>query len=91
MKFNLSQNYPNPFNPETKIKYSLPGGDGIYSKVNLVVYDVTGRLVAVIVDMEQKSGTYEVNFNSNSLSSGIYFYKITAGKYTETKKMMLLK
>jgi len=90
-RFNLSQNYPNPFNPETKIRYSLPGGEGIYMNVKLMVYDVTGRLAAIIVDMEQEPGTYEVKFNANSLSSGIYFYKISAGNYTETKKMMLIK
>jgi hypothetical protein len=85
--FSLSQNYPNPFNPETKIKYSIPNG----GEVSLKMYDVTGRLVANIVDQNQKAGVYEASFNAKHLSSGVYIYRLTAGNYTDTKKMILVK
>ena len=85
--FNLSQNYPNPFNPATKITYSIPNE----SQVNLKIYDVMGREVAVLVNGRQQAGTYEVNFNAASLASGTYFYKLTAGDFVSVKKMILLK
>ncbi|MCC6865484.1 MAG: T9SS type A sorting domain-containing protein [Ignavibacteria bacterium] len=86
-KFTLSQNYPNPFNPSTTIKYSLPKGEN----VKLVVYDALGREVKTLVNEFKNSGVYSVNFDASSLSSGIYFYKIEAGSFTETKKMLLVK
>ena len=85
--FNLSQNYPNPFNPATKITYSIPNE----LQVNLKIYDVMGREVAVLVNGRQQAGTYEVNFNAASLASGTYFYKLTAGDFVSVKKMILLK
>jgi photosystem II stability/assembly factor-like uncharacterized protein len=91
LNFSLSQNYPNPFNPETKIKYSLPGNNELYNEVLLLVFDVSGKLAAKIVNTEQRSGVYEVNFDANNLSSGVYFYKLDAGKFSETKKMILVK
>ncbi|HMU41935.1 MAG TPA: T9SS type A sorting domain-containing protein [Ignavibacteriaceae bacterium] len=85
--FNLAQNYPNPFNPSTKIRYSVP----ISEFVTLKVYDVLGNEVAALVNEEKPAGTYEVNFNASQLSSGIYFYKLQAGSFVETKKMILLR
>lgn len=87
VKFELQQNYPNPFNPETRISYSL----GEKSLVTLKVYDITGREVSVLVNSEQGAGDYDVNFNAGKLSTGIYFYTITTGSYTDTKKMVLIK
>ncbi|MCU0344147.1 MAG: T9SS type A sorting domain-containing protein [Ignavibacterium sp.] len=92
--FSLEQNYPNPFNPSTKIRYSIPnvtlsGVEG--SRVQLKVYDLLGNEVATLVNEEKPSGVYEVDFNASNLSSGIYFYKLTAGAFTQTKKMTVLK
>ena len=87
-KFLLSQNYPNPFNPETIIEYALPTD----ALVSLTVYDMLGREVTSLVIGEyQKAGNYSVKFNGADIPSGIYFYKITAGNFTQTKKMILLK
>ena len=85
--FSLTQNYPNPFNPVTKIKYRLPE----LSKVRLTVYDVLGREIKVLVDQEKPAGTYEIEFDGTNLPTGVYFYRIEAGKYSDTKKLMLLK
>ncbi len=96
-QFCLSQNYPNPFNPTTTIKYSIPGvisippGRERNLNVQLNVYDVLGNQVATLVNEEKTAGNYEVEFNATGLSSGIYYYKLTAGNYSETKKMILLK
>jgi uncharacterized lipoprotein YddW (UPF0748 family) len=86
-KFMLEQNYPNPFNPTTSIEYSVPSSE----YVSLKVYDVLGNEVASLVNENKTAGNYRVDFNASTLSSGVYFYKITAGNYTETKKMMLIK
>lgn len=85
--FELGQNYPNPFNPSTKIKYSVPAA----GYVSLKVFNALGQLVGTVVDFEQASGVYEVNFNAYGLSSGMYFYTLSTGNYTMTKKMMLVK
>jgi hypothetical protein len=85
--FNLSQNYPNPFNPSTVISYRLP----VTSFVTLKVYDILGREVATLVNEEKPSGEYEVEFDGSALPSGIYFYQLKAGEYSETRKMILLK
>ncbi len=85
--FSLSQNYPNPFNPSTKISYTVP----VDSKVSLKVYDILGNLVETLVDEQKEAGYYEVNFNGSALSSGIYFYTISADNFNQTKKMTLLK
>ena len=85
--YNLSQNYPNPFNPSTVISYQLP----VIGFVTLKVYDILGREVATLVNEEKPAGEYEVEFNGTNLPSGIYFYQIKAGNYSETKKMVLLK
>ena len=85
--FGLEQNYPNPFNPETKIKYSIKEP----SKVTLKVYDILGREIAILINDNKPSGTYELNWNAANLPSGCYFYKLTAGNYTAVKKMIYLK
>ena len=85
--FSISQNYPNPFNPTTKIKFAIPEA----SSVKIKVYNILGQEVSTVLNQEMKSGSYEVDFNGAKLSSGVYFYTITAGKYTATKKMLLLK
>lgn len=87
-KFELSQNYPNPFNPTTKINFSLPKD----SKVTLKIFDITGREVARLLNNEFKQADYyTIDFNAFNLSSGVYFYKLEADNFIETKKMMLLK
>ena len=89
--YELAQNYPNPFNPITKIRYSIPNvGSGLAQTV-LKVYDVLGNEVATLVDEFREAGSYEVEFDASSLSSGIYFYKLHSGSFVEIKKMLLLK
>jgi hypothetical protein len=86
--FALMQNYPNPFNPTTTIRFNIPKA----SPVTIKVYNVTGQLVATLANNEMATvGTKEVTFNATNLSSGIYFYTIQAGSFTDTKKMMLVK
>ena len=86
-EYTLHQNYPNPFNPNTVIKYTLPKK----TYVKLSVFDVLGEEVAVLVNEVKQSGTYEKEFDASRLASGTYFYKLTAGDFTQTKKMMLVK
>jgi hypothetical protein len=85
--FNLSQNYPNPFNPTTIIKYSLPEKNQVIIKI----YNVLGSEVVTLVNEVKPAGNYEVNFNASGLSSGVYYYSISAGKFNATKKMILIK
>ena len=85
--FKLSQNYPNPFNPATQIRFSIPAS----GFVNMSVFDFSGRKVAELVNGTKPSGEYVVDFNASGLSSGVYFYRLTAGDFTEVKKMTLLK
>ncbi|MCS7211837.1 MAG: T9SS type A sorting domain-containing protein [Chloroherpetonaceae bacterium] len=85
--FALFQNYPNPVNPSTTIRYALPTA----AMVSLKVYDVLGREVATLVSERQAAGEYAVPFNATGLASGVYFYRLQAGSYVETKKMMLAK
>jgi photosystem II stability/assembly factor-like uncharacterized protein len=99
--YSLRQNYPNPFNPSTTIRYTIPSvtlspdQNGINSvegsRVQLQVYDVLGNEVATLVNEEKPAGSYEVTFDASSLTSGVYFYKISAGSFIQTKKMLLLK
>ncbi len=86
-EFSLYQNYPNPFNPSTQIRFDV-AKKGF---VSLKIYDVTGKLVNTIVNRNLEAGKYAEDFNAGNLPSGIYFYKIVATDYTETKKMMLIK
>ena len=94
LTFSLEQNYPNPFNPVTMIKYQISE----LSFVTIKVYDVLGNEIETLVDEYKLAGTYEVEFNAAShsgevrnLTSGVYFYKLVAGSFVETKKMLLLK
>jgi hypothetical protein len=85
--YSLKQNYPNPFNPTTTISYTIPLG----SQVHLKVYDILGREVVELVNKEQKPGEYKVSFDASNYASGVYFYRIEAGSYIKTLKMMLIK
>jgi hypothetical protein len=85
--FRLSQNYPNPFNPATKINYVVP----VSGRVTITVYDVLGREVAAVLNEDLEPGTYQAVFDGSSLSSGVYYYKMTAGAFSQTRKMMLVK
>lgn len=83
----LSQNYPNPFNPSTKIKFAIPAS----GNVNITVYDNLGKEVTTVLNRELAAGQYTENFDASRLSSGVYFYRITAGSFVQTKKMILLR
>jgi hypothetical protein len=85
--YKLFQNYPNPFNPSTKISYSIPETD----LVTLKVYDVLGNEVATLVSENKPVGSYEIEFDGSELTSGVYFYRLQAGSFIETKKMILMK
>ena len=87
LSFSLSQNYPNPFNPSTKIDFSVPTG----TFVSLKVYDLLGREVAMIVSEALTPGSYQVTFNGASVASGTYFYRLQAGEFVQTKKLVLQK
>lgn len=83
----LFQNYPNPFNPVTTISYSIPK----ISQVELEVYDIVGREIAILVNEIKDQGNYKVTFDASKLNSGIYFYTIKAGDFVSTKKLIVLK
>jgi len=86
-EYSLGQNYPNPFNPETQIKYAIPKT----SFVNLTVFNEIGEVVYILLNTEQRPGTYQVSFNGEGLSTGIYFARISTENFVSTIKMMLLK
>jgi hypothetical protein len=92
-KFSLLQNYPNPFNPVTEIKFSLAKSETnqVKSLTRLIIYDVLGREVTTLVNEELAPGTYEVDWNASNFGSGVYYYMLTAGNFTETKKMVLIR
>ncbi|MCC6256038.1 MAG: T9SS type A sorting domain-containing protein, partial [Ignavibacteriaceae bacterium] len=79
--------FPNPFNPSTTIRYQIPQ-DGI---VTLKIYDILGSEVATLVNEQKAAGKYEINFNASNFASGVYIYKIQAGSFNSSKKLMLLK
>lgn len=85
--FKLFQNYPNPFNPITKIKYSIP----ISELVKIKVYNILGKEIKTLLNEYKQAGTYKIGFDASNLPSGVYFYKIISGDYSESKKMILLK
>jgi len=85
--YKLSQNFPNPFNPSTTIKYSV----AVRGMVMLQVYNAVGQLAEELVNETQDAGVYEIRFDASALSSGVYFYKLTAGSYTDSKKMTLIR
>jgi hypothetical protein len=99
-EFRLFQNYPNPFNPSTKIKFQIPlnkakpgsdvGGERGLS-VRLIVYDILGRDIATLVNERLKPGTYEVEWEASNFPSGVYFYKLQAESFKQTKRMVLIK
>lgn len=86
-EFTLQQNYPNPFNPGTNIQYTV----GSKQFVSIKIYDVLGREIATLVNEEKQPGEYKISFNGSNLSSGTYFYRLRAGEFLETKKLLLLK
>jgi len=91
-EFSLSQNYPNPFNPTTKIRYTIPDvGTSLMKSVQLKVYDILGSEVTTLVNNEQDAGYYEVNFDGSRYASGVYIYRLVAGDYVSTKKMIMIK
>ena len=85
--YSLGRNYPNPFNPTTNISYVLPKSE----LVKLTVYDALGKVVSTLVNEFKEAGTYNVNFDASNLASGIYFYEIKAGNFSDIKKMLLIK
>ncbi len=85
--FILHQNYPNPFNPNTKIEFELPKT----SDITFIVYDLLGKEVYKVNEQSKQAGKYAIDFNAVNLASGIYYYQIDAGYFTQTKKMILLK
>lgn len=86
-EFTLEQNYPNPFNPSTSIQYQISS----ISQVTLIVYDVLGNEIVTLVNEEKLAGSYEVTFDASGLASGIYLYKLTAGSFIQTRKMILVR
>ncbi len=91
-EFSLLQNYPNPFNPATTIEYVIPDVSGSgFSSVKLMIYDVLGREVATLVNEAQSQGHYKVTFDAGGFASGVYYYRLSAGNYLESKKMILLR
>ena len=86
-EFSLFQNYPNPFNPSTNIKFDIPKS----SNVKIIVYNNLGKEIAKLVDKKLSEGSYEVNWNASSYSSGIYYYRIEAEEFTDVRKMILVK
>jgi hypothetical protein len=91
-KFELIQNYPNPFNPSTTISYTIPQMKSQFdTTTKLTIYNALGSLITTLVDIEQSPGSYSIKFDGSKLTSGIYYYKISSGQFTTTKKMILLK
>jgi hypothetical protein len=86
-EFDLEQNFPNPFNPSTVIRYAIP----VKSRVLLTVHNILGQVVATIVNESQDAGFHEIRFDAPNLSSGVYLYRLEAGKFVETRKLTLIK
>ncbi len=87
VKYNLKQNFPNPFNPVTNFIFSIPKS----SIVKIIIYDAPGREVKVLVDEQLPPGTYKADWNASNYPSGVYYYRLTAGDFSQTKKMVLIK
>jgi flagellar hook assembly protein FlgD len=92
--FAMSQNYPNPFNPSTTIAYDIPEGDNV--QVQLNVYNMRGQLVRTLVNESKSEGSYQIQWDGSDnygrrVSSGVYFYRIKAGEFSKTRKMVILK
>ena len=86
-EFSLYQNYPNPFNSATKIKYSLPSNEF----VRITIFDITGKEITTLVNQDKTAGIYEITFDASPYPSGVYYYKLSAGNFYETRKMILVK
>jgi len=86
-RFELSQNYPNPFNPSTIVRYIVPA----VTSVKLVIYDLLGREIAVLVNEIKTPGTYSVRFDGSGLASGVYIYRMDAGSFVQSRKLLLLR
>jgi hypothetical protein len=92
LEYKLFQNYPNPFNPATNIRYQIRAeARSQESEVRIIVFDILGKEVVTLVNQKQKPGYYEVSFDGSKLSSGIYFYRLQAGEFVNTKRMILVK
>ncbi|HRJ86575.1 MAG TPA: T9SS type A sorting domain-containing protein, partial [Ignavibacteria bacterium] len=89
-KFRLYQNYPNPFNPVTTIRFDLPASSSS-SMVKLIVYDITGREIAILYNGEYKAGQFETLWDASNLPSGVYYYRLTDGNFNDVKKMVIVK
>lgn len=90
--FELFQNYPNPFNPVTKIKFDIKKDEGSGTQdVKLIIYDALGKQLQVLINDKLNAGSYESEFDGSDFVSGVYFYKLEAGDFVETKRMILLK
>jgi type IX secretion system substrate protein len=89
--FGLYQNYPNPFNPSTKIRFSIPPLQGDRGMIRLTIFDIVGRQIELLVNQQLKTGTYEIEWNASNHPSGIYFYTLKAGTFSETEKMIFIK
>jgi hypothetical protein len=87
LSYKLSQNHPNPFNPTTQINFSIPE----VAKVSITVFNALGQVVAELTNREYSIGNHSVEFNASNLTSGIYFYRLNSAKYSETRKMLLIK
>jgi len=85
--YELNQNYPNPFNPITNIKFAIPENDFVTIKV----YDILGKEIATLVNEKLTAGYYQFSFDASGMSSGVYFYRMTTSKFTQVKRMMLIK
>jgi len=85
-EYSLNQNYPNPFNPVTKIKYDIP----LNGNVSIKIYDINGRLINTLINEYKTAGRYEIDFNGKNLSSGVYYYKIESGNFSQVRKMILI-
>ena len=89
-KIQLLQNQPNPFHGTTLIRYTIPGNRK-KTPVQLAIYDITGQLVEILVDVRQEPGVYRIHWDRKNLASGIYFYRLQLGEFTDTKKLILLR
>ena len=94
-EFSLYQNYPNPFNPATTIKFNIPLLRGVSGSagrgVSLIIYDITGKVISTLVNQPLNAGTYVVDYDASNLPSGVYFYKLVSGEFSESKRMVLIK
>lgn len=89
--FSLGQNYPNPFNPSTKIRFTIPRQNDNFENLKLVIYDILGREIKTLLNDIVAAGFYEIDFDANELASGIYYYRLTADSFSDTKKMIIAK